>query len=375
RRLLDAYNNVPVVGHCHPRVTEAVVRQTRRLNTHARYLYEPLVDLAERLVATMPTGSGLDVVALLNSGSEATDLAWRIATACTGNAGGIVTSFGYHGVTMAAADLSPEEWRPGYRPDGVETIAMQAEGAPDAAAIRVDAAIARLAGRGVAPAAMYLDCGFTSDGVLTPPAGDVVDMVGRARATGALFVADEVQAGHGRTGEHLWSFAAYGLVPDMVTLGKPMGNGYPVAALIARRELMERFAESGHFFSTFGGNPVACVAALTVLDVIEDERLVAHAGSVGGTLLRAVEELRPRHPALGGVRGRGLLLGADIVSGAGEPDPSRATTVVDVMRERGVLVGRTGPLSNVVKIRPPLVFGEEHVGMLVEALDAGLSAV
>ncbi len=374
RRLLDAYNNVPVVGHCHPRVTEAVVRQTRRLNTHARYLYEPLVELAERLVATMPDGGGLDVVTLVNSGSEATDLAWRIATACTGNTGGIVTGFAYHGVTTAVADLSPEEWPKGHRPERIETIAMSAERPPGGAPIEVEAAIGRLAGRGIAPAAMYLDCGFTSDGILTPPVGDVVDMVARARAAGALFVADEVQAGHGRTGEGLWSFAASGLVPDIVTLGKPMGNGYPVAALIARRDLVERFAESGHFFSTFGGNPVACTAALTVLEVIEDERLIAHAAGVGATLLRAVEELRPRHPALGGVRGRGLLIGADVVSDAGEPDPGRATVVVDVMRERGVLVGRTGPRDNVLKIRPPLVFQQEHVGILVEALEAGLSA-
>ncbi|MDX6549239.1 MAG: hypothetical protein QOG33_2789 [Gaiellales bacterium] len=374
-RLLDAYNNVPVVGHCHPRVTEAVVRQTRRLNTHARYLYEPLVELAERLVATMPAGSGLDVVTVVNSGSEATDLAWRIATACTGNSGGIVTGFAYHGVTTAVADLSPEEWPKGYRPDRVETIAMSAERSQGVVGIEVGSAIVRLAGRGVMPAAMYLDCGFTSDGILTPPADDVADAVRRAREAGALFVADEVQAGHGRTGEHLWSFAAYGLVPDIVTLGKPMGNGYPVAALIVRRDLMERFAESGHIFSTFGGNPVASAAALAVLDVIEDERLIPHAADVGDALRQAVEQLRPRHPALGGVRGRGLLTGADIVSDAGEPDPGRATAVVDVMRERGVLVGRTGRLENVLKIRPPLVFGEEHIGILVEALDAGLSAL
>jgi 4-aminobutyrate aminotransferase-like enzyme/Ser/Thr protein kinase RdoA (MazF antagonist) len=371
QRLLDAYNNVPVVGHCHPRVTEAVVRQTRRLNTHARYLYEPLVELAERLVATMPAGSGLDTVTLVNSGSEATDLAWRIASACTGNAGGIVTGFAYHGVTAAAADLSPEEWPAGAKPERVETIAMSGGRAGD----EVDGAIARLAGRGVAPAALYLDCGFTSDGILTPPAGDVAKVVARAREAGAVFVADEVQAGYGRSGEHLWSFASYGVVPDMVTLGKPMGNGYPVAAVIVRRDLAERFAESGQLFSTFGGNPVACAAALTVLDVIEDERLISHTASVGAALRRAIEELLPRHPALGGVRGRGLLIGADIVSDAGEPDPGRAATVVDVMRERRVLVGRTGPHANVLKIRPPLVFAEHHVGMLVAALDAGLSAV
>jgi 4-aminobutyrate aminotransferase-like enzyme len=375
RRLLDAYNNVPVVGHCHPRVTEAVVRQTRRLNTHARYLYEPLVELAERLVATMPAGSGLDVVTLVNSGSEATDLAWRLATTCTGNAGGLVTGFAYHGVSAATADLSPEEWPSGHRPQRVETIAIPSEPSQRGAAAEVQDAVGRLASRGVAPAAIYLDCGFTSDGILTPPAGDIEDAVGRARDAGALFVADEVQAGHGRTGEQLWSFATVGLVPDIVTLGKPMGNGYPVAAVITRRDLVERFARSGHFFSTFGGNPVACTAALAVLDVIEDERLIAHAADVGAMLRQAIDPLRVRHPALGGVRGRGLLVGADVVCDAGQPDPARAAAVVDVMRERGVLVGRTGPHDNVVKIRPPLVFGPEHVATVVEALDAGLSAL
>ncbi len=278
RRLLDCYNNVPVVGHCHPRVTEAVVRQTRLLNTHSRYLYEPLVELAERLVATMPPGTGLDAVMLVNSGSEANDLAWRLATTATGHRGAIVTEFAYHGVTTAIADFSPEEWPQGFKPEHVETIAPPGLGRE----VDVAGAAARLEAAGFGLAATYFDCGFTSDGIWTPAAEEVQAIARATREAGGLVVADEVQAGHGRSGEHLWSFAQYGIAPDVVTLGKPMGNGYPVAAVIARQELFDRLKEETEVFSTFGGNPVAARAALAVLDVIEDERLVEHVSAGGG---------------------------------------------------------------------------------------------
>jgi 4-aminobutyrate aminotransferase-like enzyme/Ser/Thr protein kinase RdoA (MazF antagonist) len=371
RRLLDAYNNVPVVGHCHPRVTEAVVRQTRAVNTHARYLYEPLVELAERLVATMPEDSGLDTVMLLNSGSEANDVAWQIATTCSGADGAVITGFAYHGITEAIADLSPEEWPSGFHPEHVELLEPAGgEGAwsgPAAAA-----AVGRLTATGRRPAAILLDSCFTSDGIHTPPRGDVQAMVEEVRRAGGLVVADEVQAGHGRTGEHLWSFESYGLRPDMVSLGKPMGNGYPVAALIARADLVDRFAERADFFSTFGGNPVAAVAALTVLEVIADERLVERAGRVGAALGVALEELAGRQPAVAGVRRRGLLAGVEVATEAG--GAARASAVQDGLRERGVLVGLTGPQGNVLKIRPPLVFGEQHVPILAQALDEALAA-
>ncbi|HEX5261381.1 MAG TPA: aminotransferase class III-fold pyridoxal phosphate-dependent enzyme [Gaiellales bacterium] len=371
RRLLDAYNNVPVVGHCHPRVTEAVVRQTRTLNTHARYLYEPLIELAERLVATMPEGSGLDTVLLLNSGSEANDIAWQIATTCTGVDGAVITGFAYHGITEAIADLSPEEWPAGFHPEQVALLepagGVGAWSGPAAAA-----AVERLAAAGRRPAAILLDPCFTSDGIHTPPKDDVRAMVEAVRRAGGLVVADEVQAGHGRTGEHLWSFESYDLRPDMVSLGKPMGNGYPVAALIARAELVDRFAARADFFSTFGGNPVAAVAALTVLDVIADERLVERAGRVGASLGAALKDVAGRHPAVAAVRRRGLLAGVEIATEAG--GAGRASAVLDGMRERGVLVGLTGPQGNVIKIRPPLVFGEQHVPILAQALDEALAA-
>jgi 4-aminobutyrate aminotransferase-like enzyme/Ser/Thr protein kinase RdoA (MazF antagonist) len=350
-RLLDCYNNVPVVGHCHPRVTEAVVRQTRLLNTHSRYLYEPLVELAERLVATMPPETGLDAVMLVNSGSEANDLAWRLATTATGHRGAIVTEFAYHGVTTAIADFSPEEWPQGFKPEHVETISPFGAGMAEA--------VERLDARGLGLAATYLDCGFTSDGIWTPPIEDVQAIADATRAADGLVIADEVQAGHGRTGTHLWSFAQYGIAPDVVTLGKPMGNGYPVAAVIARQELFDRLKEETEVFSTFGGNPVAASAALAVLDVIEDERLVENAARVGEELNAALRGL-----GIGEVRGRGLLVGAEVES------PEGAEDVVNRMRDAGVLINRTGPRGDVLKIRPPLVFTAEYVDLLVDALAA-----
>jgi 4-aminobutyrate aminotransferase-like enzyme/Ser/Thr protein kinase RdoA (MazF antagonist) len=350
RRYLDAYNNVPVVGHCHPRVTEAVVRQTRLLNTHSRYLYEPLVELAERLVATMTPETGLDAVMLVNSGSEANDLAWRLATVATCHSGAIVTEFAYHGVTTAIADFSPEEWPQGFRPEHVKTITPFGVGMADA--------VGRLDSRGHGLAATYLDCGFTSDGIWTPSAAEVQAIARATREAGGLLVADEVQAGHGRTGEHLWSFARYGLAPDVVTLGKPMGNGYPVAAVIARQELFNRLKAETEVFSTFGGNPVAARAALAVLDVIEDERLIENAKSVGEELIEALRGLN-----VGEVRGRGLLVGVELESA------DLAEDIVNRMRDAGVLINRTGPDENVLKIRPPLVFASEHVEMLVAAMN------
>jgi 4-aminobutyrate aminotransferase-like enzyme/Ser/Thr protein kinase RdoA (MazF antagonist) len=347
-RLLDAYNNVPVVGHCHPRVTEAVVRQARLLNTHPRYLYEPLIELAERLTDSMPPGSGLDTVMLVNSGSEANELAWRFALAATGGQGAIVTEHAYHGVTTAIADLSPEEWPAGYRPANVETIAPPGTEGPD-----MQAALERLP---VPLAATFIDGAFTSDGIRFPRPEDVAAIVEETRAAGGVFVADEVQAGHGRTGDHLWSFERYGVTPDLVTLGKPMGNGYPVAAVITRREIAEALAKTTRVFSTFGGNPVAAQAALAVLDVIEDERLVEHAARVGSRLIGSLEQLGAE------VRGRGLLVGVELASA------EQAERVVNQLRDEGILIGCTGRDDNVLKIRPPLVFADKHADQLVSAL-------
>jgi 4-aminobutyrate aminotransferase-like enzyme len=295
---------------------------------------------------------------LVNSGSEANDIAWRIATAATGQRGAIVTEHAYHGVTEAIADLSPEEWPRGYRPAHVACIAPP--GAGKDPAHELDRAIAELDG----VAATFLDGGLTSDGIWTPSPDEVGTVVQRIHDAGGLFVADEVQAGHGRMGEHLWSFVHYGISPDIVTLGKPMGNGYPVAAVLTRRDLVGRFPFAGKVFSTFGGNPVAAQAALTVLDVIEDERIVAHAKHVGEGLISALRDLPSAE--IVEVRGRGLLIGVEL-KGA-----DVATRVVDHLREAGILIGRTGKRDNVLKIRPPLVFDDEHAAILVDGLRRAL---
>jgi 4-aminobutyrate aminotransferase-like enzyme len=295
---------------------------------------------------------------LVNSGSEANDLAWRLATTATRQAGAIVTEFAYHGVTTAIADFSPEEWPQGFRPEHVETIAPPGSGRE----VDMAGAVERLDARGFGLAATYLDCGFTSDGIWTPPAAEVQAIADATRAAGGLVVADEVQAGHGRSGEHLWAFAQYGIAPDVVTLGKPMGNGYPVAAVIARQELFDRLKAQTEVFSTFGGNPVAARAALAVLDVIEDERLIENAARVGQELRGALERLQ-----IGEVRGRGLLIGVELES------PELAEDVVNRMRDAGVLINRTGSEGNVLKIRPPLVFTAEHVELVVTTLAATAS--
>jgi 4-aminobutyrate aminotransferase-like enzyme/Ser/Thr protein kinase RdoA (MazF antagonist) len=371
---LDTYNNVPCVGHAHPRVTEAVARQSRALNTNMRYLHPTAVELAERLVTTCPPG--LDTVLFVNSGSEANDLAWRLATAHTGNDGGLCTSMAYHGISHAIAPLSPETW-----PSAKPPAHIASWDAPDAYrgqhldATSFAAAVERLATQGHAPAAAILDGVLTSDGFLDPEPALVQTWVGMTREAGGLWIADEVQGGHGRTGEAMWSFQRFGIEPDFITLGKPMGNGHPVAAVITRRELVERFAEETVFFSTFGGNPVSAAAALAVLDVLEDERVLPRVVTAGEGLRSAVRDVAARHPVVGDVRGVGLANGIELVADptSREPDPALAGAVRDGMRERGVLVGTTGVHGNVLKVRPPLAFTIAEVPVFAEALEATLA--
>jgi 4-aminobutyrate aminotransferase-like enzyme/Ser/Thr protein kinase RdoA (MazF antagonist) len=383
---LDAYNNVPVVGHAHPRVTNAIARQAALLNTNTRYLHRTIVELAERIVATMP--DGLDTVMFVNSGSEANDLAWRLATIATGADAGLVTEWAYHGVTAAIVDFSPSEWPRGERPDGVETFP-----APDTyrgpyagprddlralARQDLDAAVARLAERGRRPAALFLDSLFTSAGIFTPDPQVVAATLQAARDAGALLVADEVQSGHGRAGDRLWRFQAWGVSPDVVTLGKPMGNGHPIAAVVTRSELADCMAQAKTaFFSTFGGNPVACIAALTVLDVLDDEGLVESAADVGGRLRTSLAGLAAGHPAIGDVRGLGLMLGVELVEPGESATPATdiARMARDGLRERGVLVGTTRREQNVLKIRPPLCITDDEAALIVSGLDEVLTAL
>lgn len=383
RRYLDCYNNVPIVGHAHPRVVAAIARQAHLLNTNVRYLHQLPLELAQRLVDTMPPG--LDTVMFANSGSEVNDLAWRLARAFTGGTGAVVSNHAYHGSTWVTAGLSPEEWRGEPRPDQVALISppdgyfgehrREESGWALRYAAELEGAIQELASRGHRPGALFVDTGWSSEGILAPPPEYLVELCRRWQSAGGLLVADEVQMGFGRSGSQLWGFQLSGIVPDLVTMGKPMGNGHPVAALVGRREVVERFAQTNSWFSTFGGNPVAAAAALAVLDILEQDQLVAHAGEMSQRLGAGLDRLAERHPAIGEIRRAGLLVGVELVRDRHTKEPLPAGPVVEGLRDRGVLVGSTGPRGNVLKIRPPLVIGEEEVDLLLESLDSVLATM
>ena len=360
RRYLDAYNNVPCVGHGHARVTEAIARQARRINTNLRYLHPAAVELAERLLDSCPPG--IDTVFYVNSGSEANDLAWRLATTATGRRGGACTAFAYHGISDAIAPLSPETWPRGERPAHVETWD------PTAGPAAARSALERLEAAGTPAAAVILDGVLTSDGYPPLAPADAQAWLAATHDAGALWIADEVQGGHGRTGA-MWSFEGLGLVPDLITLGKPMGNGHPVGAVLTRRELAASFAAETVFFSTFGGNPVSMAASLAVLDVLEDERILERTAAVGVELRRALSDAVAGHPSVRDVRGVGLAIGVETTSGA------TARAVKEGLRERGVLVGTSGRDGRVLKIRPPLAFTADEVPVLADALAAVLEAL
>jgi 4-aminobutyrate aminotransferase-like enzyme len=321
------------------------------------------------------TGGALDTVMFVNSGSEANDVAWRIARTASGGSGGITTDYAYHGITEAISALTPEDWRPGEEPQHVRTWRP-----PDTlrgfggSVDDFERAIGELVAAGHPPAASILDGLLTSDGIIALEPATAAELVRLTHAAGALWIADEVQGGFGRTGNALWSYQRLGITPDIVTLGKPMGNGQPVAAVITRRDLAARFSPEGEFFSTFGGNPVAAAAALAVLEVIDDERIIERAGRVGEYLAGRLAELAVATPAIGEVRAIGLAIGVEIVRPATtEPAAAMTREIVEGMRERGVLIGSTGRHANTLKIRPPLVFEREHADQLLEALEAVLA--
>jgi len=386
RSLLDAYNNVPSVGHCHPTVVQALARQAATLNTNTRYLYKSVLEYADRLTATMP--GELSVCMFVCSGSEANDLAWRLAKAHTGNSGGIVMEDAYHGTTDAVYELSPAEYGEGRplaehiatvpAPDGYRGKFRKNDPLyADRYAACFDDAIASLDTRGFAPAAFYLDLVLCSNGIMVPPPGYLCAAFEKVRAAGGLCVADEVQSGFGRTGDHFWSFSAHDVVPDIVTLGKPIGNGFSMAAVVTTPAIVATLTKESGFFSTTGGNPVACSVGLAVLDVLEQESLQERAASVGAKLRSHIGKLARQHPLIGEVRGAGLFIGVELVRDRStlEPATKETAAVVNRMRELGVLVGIEGPFSNVLKIRPPLVFDENHALQLTDALDQALREI
>lgn len=379
RRYLDAYNNVTSLGHCHPAVTEAICRQVTTLATNTRYLHDTILALAEHLLASVP-GTGLAHLMLTCTGSEANDLAYRIAKVRTGGTGVIVTDTAYHGITDAVSLFSPSLGPTVDLGAHVRLVpaprAYHAAGADLAErfARDVEAAIADLRRHGIRPAMLIVDSMFTSDGILPGPAGFLRGAAAAIRRAGGLFVADEVQPGFGRTGEHLWGFQRHGVVPDIVTMGKPMGNGQPIAGLLATSDSLAEFGRSSRYFNTFAGNTVSCAAALAVLGAIEREGLVAHAARVGRILLEGIAALAGRHQSIGDVRGAGMFVGVELVSDRASRAAHRELTsqVVNLMRDKGVLISACAMGHNVLKIRPPLVLTEDQAGLVIQALDEAL---
>jgi 4-aminobutyrate aminotransferase-like enzyme len=375
---LDAYNNVPSVGHCHPRVVEAIARQSAQLNTHTRYLHPAVLDYSERLLATLP--GELSQVMYTCSGSEANDLAVRVTKQFTGGTGFIVTRLAYHGVTDTVSGLSPSlgaHVAPGAHvwavPAPTEAMVSESD-VGDAFAMGVTHALEEMRRKGVRPAALIVDTIFSSDGVFSDPAGFLQPAVAAIRKAGGLFIADEVQAGFGRLGTAMWGFQRHGLIPDIVTMGKPMGNGYPVAAMVAKPDVLAPFGAKARYFNTFGGNPVAMAAANAVLEVISEERLQENARVTGQYLRERLIELSAKFEVIGEVRGAGLFIGVELVTSRGTRVPATALTtwLVNEMRRRHVLISASGPHANVLKIRPPLPFGRTDADVLLSVLQTAL---
>ncbi|CAN7672331.1 aspartate aminotransferase family protein [Ensifer adhaerens] len=385
RRYLDCYNNVPHVGHCHPRVTEAIARQASTLNTHTRYLHEGILDYVERLTATFD--KSLDAAILTCTGSEANDVALRMAQAVTGKTGVIATDHTYHGNTAAVSQLStrmppvggfgghvrhvpaPDSYRPlGGEPGDAFAAAFTA---------KVEEAIASLEQSPHGFSALIIDPFFANEGFPELPWEFLDGAVAAVRKAGGLVIADEVQPGFGRTGGHMWGHQKAGIVPDIVTLGKPMGNGHPIGGVVAGADTLNAFRKAFRYFNTFGGNPVSCAAAMAVLDVIESEKLIENAAAVGAYAKAGLARLADKHDVIGDIRGSGLFFGAELVTDRSEKTPASglATKVINGMRGRGVLMGKLGVHQCTTKIRPPMPFTRENADVMLSTLDDVLSGL
>ena len=355
RQYLDAYNNVAHVGHCHPKVVEAGLLQMQTLNTNTRYLHDTIVTYAERLTSTLP--EPLRVCYFVNSGSEANELAVRLARAHTKARDMIVLDHAYHGNTTTLVDLSP------YKHDGpggngpppwVHKVPLPSSEGGSAHVTAALKNIERL-------------CGFIAEslpsvaGQIVLPQGYLNEVYDVVRAGGGVCIADEVQTGFGRIGTHFWGFEGYGVVPDIVVLGKPIGNGHPIGAVITTRAIADSFDNGMEFFSTFGGNTVSCAIGLAVLEVVQEEKLQSHAFAIGEKLIQGLRDLQRRHEIIRDIRGSGLFLGVELVQ--------EGTRIVNRMRDHGILIGTEGPLHNVLKIRPPMPFSESDADHFLTTLE------
>lgn len=384
KRYLDCYNNVPCVGHCHARIVETLCRQASTLNTHTRYLNENILDYAELLLSKFD--DALDRIALACTGSEANELALRIARFNTGGDGFICTNASYHGNTAAVAQLSSPAGSLGVCDDNIRRVSwpdtyrvrngLRGKALSDAYADEVESAIQSFADSGVRFAGLIACPIFANEGLPEVLDGYLRKIVGSVRAAGGVFIADEVQAGFGRTGGW-WGHALSGVVPDIITLGKSMGAGYPISGVVARGELLDNFRRSEGYFNTYGGNPVSCAVARAVIEVIDDERLLENVAGVGGLVLKGVEELQSKYEIIGDVRGLGLFFAIELVKNrtTKEPATAAARTIVNRMRQNGILISRIGEHDNILKLRPPLCFSKDNADFLLSALGGVLSTL
>jgi len=378
KKYLDVYNNVPHVGHCHPQVVGAICKQAKKLNTHTRYLHDLVLEYAEKLTGRFP--AGLDIAMFACTGTEANELALRLARARTGASGMIVTDHAYHGTSWAIAQITSCYETSEKRGDNIVTVpapdsyrGLYADDAKaaDKYAGHLQTAIETLARNGHRPAAFVVDTIFSNEGVPVVPPAYLAKAVDIVRKAGGLFVADEVQPGFGRLGTHFWGFDSHDVRPDIATMGKPMGNGYPISAVVTSADVIESFQQNSHYFNTFGGTPVACAAALAVLEIIEQQDLQAKALETGSYLLKGLREIATNHTIIGDIRGSGLFIAIDLVRDRENREPATSEThkAVNLLRQHGVLIGSTGKYDNILKIRPPMVFSKENADTLLQKLE------
>lgn len=383
---LDVYNNVPHVGHCHPRVVEAICKQAGILNVHTRYLHEAILDYSERLTATFD--SSLSTAILTCTGTESNEVALRMARQHTGKLGIVCSNFTYHGNSTAVWELATTFYPGGQSPaahvravpfpDSYRPVFdLQGEALWQAYAAEVKQAIEDLEQAGHGFAALIFCPIFSGEGLPTVPPAYLQQVVAHVHAAGGLFISDEVQAGFGRSGEQMWGHQLYGVVPDIVTLGKPMGNGHPIGGVVTRSDLLNEFRDRSMYFNTFAGNPVSCAAAMAVLEVLEDEQLLANAVTLGAYVRQGLRKLQDKHELIGDVRGHGLFFGVDLVSDrkTRQAATAEARRVVNEMRNRQVLISKIGPQDNVLKMRPPMPFAKDHADHLIATLDDVLTGI
>ena len=383
RKYLDCVNNISHVGHCHPAVSQAAHAQNQLLNTNTRYLHDNIVELAEKLTATLP--GSLSVCHFVNSGSEANELALRMAAAVTGNNNTIVLDHAYHGNTSSLINISPYKFNGkggNGKPDYVQVVPMpdlmrgefnDPKTAGNQYAEKVHNAIIKQIEGSTFIVESLLGCG----GQILLPQGFLEESFRLIRTAGGICISDEVQVGLGRVGFHFWGFELQNVIPDIITIGKPLGNGHPIAAVVTTPDIASTFNNGMEYFNSFGGNPVSCAIALSVMNVIEKDKLQQNALDVGNYLLKELNLLKEKFGLIGDVRGKGLFIGVELVENRKtlNPSPEKAEFIINQMKEVGILISTDGPYNNVLKFKPPMVFSKENAQQVIQSLEQKLSSI